>query len=127
MSLYCGCKTKAKSGIRVVHVGVDLRSVMSPLLFVTVLDAITENEKEGLINKTVYADDLVLMSEIMEKLRETFLKWEETFEGKRLKINLKKPKMMVSVRKRSAQVQSPSNCQVRKERDEKFSAVHKMW
>ena len=36
------------------------------------------------------------MSESTENLKEKFLKWKETFESKRLKVNLKKTKLMVS-------------------------------
>ena len=44
------------------------------------------------MNGILYADDLVLRSESMQNLRKIFLKWKETFESKRLKINLKKTK-----------------------------------
>ena len=44
----------------------------------------------------LYADDLVLMSETIEGLRNKFLKWKEAFESKGLKVNLRKTKVMVS-------------------------------
>ena len=44
----------------------------------------------------LYADDLVLTSEIMEGLREKLWKWKEAFESKGLKVNLGKTKMVVS-------------------------------
>ena len=69
---------------------------MSPLLFVIAADVISENAREGLMNEILHADDLVLMSESMENLKEKFLKWKEAFEGKGLKVNLKKTKVMVS-------------------------------
>ena len=56
-----------------VKVGVLQRIVLSLLLFAIVEDAIMEIAK-GLMNEIVYADDLVLMSESMENLREKFLK-----------------------------------------------------
>ena len=43
----------------------------------------------------MYADDLVLMSETIEELRNKFLKWKEAFESKCLKANLGKTKVMV--------------------------------
>ena len=43
-----------------------------------------------------YADDLVLMSETMEGLREKFWKWKEAFESKGLQINLRKTKVVLS-------------------------------
>ena len=44
----------------------------------------------------MYVDDLVLMSEMMEGLREKFWKWKETFEIKGQKVNLGKTKVVVS-------------------------------
>ena len=43
----------------------------------------------------LYADDLVLMNENMEHLREKFLKWRRTFESRGLKVNLGRTKKMV--------------------------------
>ena len=38
----------------------------------------------------LYADDLVLLSESMEGLRDKFSKWKEAFESKGLKVNFGK-------------------------------------
>ena len=62
-----------------VQVGVRKGSVLSPLLFATVVDIISEYARERLMNEILYADDLVLMSESMENLKE-FFKWKEAFE-----------------------------------------------
>ena len=48
------------------------------------------------MSEMLYADDLVLMSETMEGLREKFWKWKEAFESKGLKVNLGKTKVVVS-------------------------------
>ena len=48
------------------------------------------------MSEMLSADDLVLMSETMEGLRETFWKWKEAFESKGLKVNLGKTKVVVS-------------------------------
>ena len=60
------------------------------------MNAIWENAREGLINEILYANDLVLMSESIDNLKEKFFKWKEVFESKGLKVNLKKTKVMVS-------------------------------
>ena len=70
--------------------------MLSPLLFAIAVDVILENAKEGLVNEILYANDLVLMSESTKNLKEKFLKWEEAFESKGLKMNLKKTKVMVN-------------------------------
>ena len=45
------------------------------------VDVVTENVRNGLMSEMLYADDLVLMSETMEGLREKFWKWKEAFES----------------------------------------------
>ena len=101
MSPYHWVETKVRVGSELsqkflVQVGVHQRSVLLPLLFAIAVDAISENAREGLMNEILYADDLVLMSESMQNLKEKFLKWNEAFEIKELKVNLKKTKVMVS-------------------------------
>ena len=47
--------------------------MLPPLLFAIAVDVISENAKERLMNEILYADDLVLMSESIENLKEKFL------------------------------------------------------
>ena len=61
-----------------------------------VVDVVTESVRNGLMNEMLYVDDLVLMSEMMEGLREKFWKWKEAFESKEPKVNLEKTKVVVS-------------------------------
>ena len=93
--------------------------MLSLLLFVFAVDVITENAREDLINKILYADDFVLMSKSMENLRENFLKSKEAFESKGLKVDLKKTKVMVSISKRNNLEHCRSMFQVRQEGDGK--------
>ena len=79
MSLYEGLKTKIKVGSKFseefyVAVGVHQVFVLSSLLFVIVVNVVTENAREGLMKEVSYANDLVVMSETMEDLKEKFLK-----------------------------------------------------
>ena len=67
-------------------------SVLSPF-FAVVVDVVTEFAREGALSELLYADDLVLMSETIEGLRNKFLKWKEAFESKGLKVNLGKTKV----------------------------------
>ena len=101
MSFYHGTKTKVRVGSELseeflVQVGVHQGSVLSPLLFAIAVDVTSENAREGLMNEILYVDDLVLMGECIENLKEKFLKWKEVFESKGLKVKLKKTKAMVS-------------------------------
>ena len=101
MSLYDGAKTRVRVGSAYseefeVKVAVHQGSVMSPLLFAIVVDVITENVTRGMVNILLYADNLVLMSETMEDLKERFWNWKDALESKGLKINTRKTKVMVN-------------------------------
>ena len=78
-----------------VKVGMHQGSVLSPVLFAVVVDVVAEFAREGTLSELLYGDDLVLMSEITEGLRNKFLKWKEAFEINGLQFNLGKTKVMV--------------------------------
>ena len=78
-----------------VKVGMHQGSVLSPFLLAVVVDVVTEFAREGAISELLYADELVMMSETIEGLRNKFLKWKEAFESKGLNVNLGKTKVMV--------------------------------
>ena len=71
-------------------------SVLSPLLLVVVMEALTQDVREGLPWELLYADDLVLMAESIEELKGKVLRWKECMEAKGLKMNVGKTKVMVS-------------------------------
>ena len=115
MSLYEGAKTRVRVGSELseefeVKVGVHQGSVLSPLIFAIVIDVVTENAREGLMTEMLYADDLVLMSETLEGMREKFWKWKMAFESKGLKVNLGKTKMMVSGAEEEVSVSKVDPC-----------------
>ena len=101
MSLHEVLRTKVRVGSGTsdefgVRVGVHQGFVLSPLIFAIVVDVVTEHAREGLLNEILYANDLVLMSESLEDLRERFQRWRRALEGKGLKVNVGKTKMMVN-------------------------------
>ena len=62
MNLHDGAKTKVKVGSGLsdkfsVNVGVHQGSVLSPLLFAIVVDAVTERVRGGSINDILHGDD----------------------------------------------------------------------
>ena len=83
-----------------VRVGVHQGSAPSPLIFAIVIDVVTEHAREGLLNEILYADDLVLMKESLDDLKERLQRWRSALEDKGLKVNVGKTKMMVSGMKR---------------------------
>ena len=74
MSLCEDSRTKVKSWIRDIG-RIWQGSVLSPLYFAIVVDVVTEHAREALLNKILYADDLVLMSKSLEDLKERFQRW----------------------------------------------------
>ena len=86
MSLYEGAKTRVRVDSELseefkVKVGMHQGSVLSPFLFAVVVDVVTEFARDGVLSELLYADDLVLMSETIEGLRNKFLRWKEAFES----------------------------------------------
>ena len=81
-------------------------SVLAPFLFA--LYILSLNLQEGVLSELLYADDLVLMSETIERLRDKFLKWKEDFESKGLKASLGKTKVMVGSRNKKKDGMSKS-------------------
>ena len=51
-----------------LKVAMHQRSVLSPLLFVVVMDVVPSDARSGIPSELLYADDLVLMVPIMEPL-----------------------------------------------------------
>ena len=77
-----------------VKVGVHQGSVLSPLLFVMVMEALSRDCREGLPYELLYADDLVLMAESREGLGEKLGAWKKSLEAKGLRVNISKTKVM---------------------------------
>lgn len=79
-----------------IEVGLHQGSALSPFLFVTVLDTISEEFREGLLKELLFADDLVILAESEEELQGKWLRWQEGMERKGLKVNTGKTEVMVS-------------------------------
>ena len=70
-----------------MKVGLHQGSVLSPLLFVTVMELIPRELQAGLPVELLYADDLILMAESEESLCDKIVKWKSGLEAKGLKMN----------------------------------------
>ena len=79
-----------------VEVGVHQGSVLSPLLFIMVLEALSIECRSGLPWEMLYADDLVIIAESLEELEERYSAWKNGMECKGLRVNMAKTKVMAS-------------------------------
>ena len=79
-----------------VKVGVHQGSVLSPLLFIIVLEALSAELTTGCPWELLYADDLALVAKSMEELTVKLQNWKQAMEAKGLRVNMGKTKVMVS-------------------------------
>ena len=69
--------------------------MLSPLLFITVLDLISRKTvMKDAMEKLLYADDLALVANGKQELHETLEEWNGLFTRYGLKINLEKTAVM---------------------------------
>ena len=107
MSLYKGCKTAVSvdgeiSSSFSVKVGVPQGSALSPLLFIRVMDVLTEYVRDGSLMELSYADNLALCGESLNDVMHKYGRWKNAVEGKSLRVNFDKTKgMQLLVRKKS--------------------------
>ena len=79
-----------------VKVGVHQGSVLSPLLFIIVLEALSREFRTGCPWELLYADDLMISAESMEELLVKLKTWKAEMVRKSLRVNMGKTKIMVS-------------------------------
>ena len=96
-----------------VKVGVHQGSVLSQLLFIIVLEALSQEFCSGVPWEDLYADDLVIIAESLEECVRRLLTWKEAMEKKGLRVNAEKTKIMICVIRdwTSCRVQASSHAQ----------------
>ena len=65
-----------------VKVGVHQGSVLSTLFFIIVFEALSREFRSGVPWEDLYADDLVISSELLEECVRRLLTWKEAMEEK---------------------------------------------
>ena len=78
------------------ELGVHQGSVLSPLLFILVLEALSREFRTGVPWELLYADDLVLVADTLEECISKLKAWKAGMENKGLRVNMKKTKFLVS-------------------------------
>src|ERR1700755_633505 len=104
-AMYCNVTTCVKlqsceSSEFGVEVVVHQGSVLSPLLFIIVLEELSKKLRVGLPWELLYADDLALMAESEEELIEKIRPWKDGMEEKGLTVNVTKTKVLRCHKKR---------------------------
>ena len=79
-----------------VGVGIHQGSVLSPLLFIIVLEALSRDFRVGVPWELFFADDLVIIASSLEECVERVKAWKEGLESKGLHVNMTKTKFMAS-------------------------------
>ena len=78
-----------------VKIGLRQGSVLSPLLFIAVLDLISmKTVMKDALKKLLYADDLTLVANGKQELQETLEAWNGLFTRHELKINVEKTEVL---------------------------------
>jgi len=94
-SMCDGAVTTVRSGrgntlVFEIKVGVHRGSCLSPLLFIIVMDAVSDYVRHDVPWDMQYIDDLILADISPAKLQERFSEWQEALESKGLKVNADK-------------------------------------
>ena len=78
-----------------VKAGVHQGSTLSSLLSIILLEALSREFRAVVPWEDIYADDLVIIFDSLEKCVRRLLKWKEVMEKKGLRVNAGKTKVMI--------------------------------
>ena len=78
-----------------VKVGVHQGSVLSPLLFIIVLEALSREFCSGTSWELLQADNLVIITKTEHERKMKLIKWKTNLEAKGLRVNMRETKIMV--------------------------------
>ena len=97
--MYHGCMTEVQCAVGKtspfkVEVGVHQGSALSPFVFATVMDYLIEEVRREAPWNMLFADDVILISEIREGAEEELGRWREALESRGLKVSTTKTEYM---------------------------------
>lgn len=86
--------TSGVSSEFLVQYGVHQGSVLSPLLFIIIINHLTKSLMNNLLKTLLFADDIALISDDLTKLQNSLNDWKKALEDNGLKISRKKTEYM---------------------------------
>ena len=78
-----------------IQLGVHQGSVLGPLLFIIVLEALSKEFRTGCLWELLYGDDLVIVAHTMDKLLYKLGLRKKHLEAKGLRVNMENTKIMI--------------------------------
>ncbi|XP_047500164.1 uncharacterized protein LOC125046432 [Penaeus chinensis] len=100
-----------------VRVSLHQGSILSPLLFILVIDVVSEECGGGLLWE-MFGDDLVISATSEKNLEAQLRMWKKALEGRELKVNIKKTVVMRSSKGARRKLN------IKEERGVKYDQVH---
>ena len=99
--MYRSCKTKVitqkgETGYFAIEVGLHQGSALSPLLFIIIMDVLTENIENDPPWAMIFTEDMVLCAMTREEVEEDLETWRVVFERHGLKISRTKTEYLPS-------------------------------
>ena len=98
--MYNGSLTAVRSAVGMtkefsVKVGLHQGSALSPFLFAIVMDRLTDDVRKVSPWNMLFADDVVLCSEIRKEVQTTLEKWRQALKSRGMKISTSKTEYLV--------------------------------
>lgn len=95
--------------------GIRQESALGPLLFVIVMDALTEDVRNGSLTELLHADNHALRWKSLGKVLGKYKRWIRVLEGKDLRVSVEKAKAMQLLYSKKAYVSKMGPCSVSSE------------
>ena len=100
-ALYSGSKSRVRIAGGVsdefeILVGVHQGSVLSPLLFILIMEEAAKECNSGGPWELLYADDLVITAESRTEVERKFAEWKSCLESRGMKVNIGKMKLLIT-------------------------------
>ena len=87
--------SNSNSDVFNVQVGIHQGSVLNPLLFIIILEALSQEFQTGCPCELLYADSLVIIADTIDKLLHKWDLWKKHLKAKGLRVNIGKTKIII--------------------------------